>query len=128
VSLDAVLFVLMESFPRILELRPQIAALLPELDLGLLDRLPLYTLDFFHYGAMTDLARVLGPASPLDANQWDSERDGAARLLMDAYEQVRGAVALVGGDPDRVAPALAASSEDRGADTDFGIGPIAAAA
>ena len=110
-SLDAVLGVLGRSFPRILKLRPRIAAALPAFDLALLDKLPLYVLDFFYCGAMADLARVLGRASPLQADKWNSERDRAVTLLMRAYDEVRGAVAFVPGeqgDAHRIAPPLSA--------------------
>ena len=64
VSLEALLAVLPKSLPRIQKLRGQFAAAVPAFDLALLDRLPLYALDFFYYSAMADLARALGPDSP----------------------------------------------------------------
>ena len=128
VSRDAVLLVLSECFPRILALRPQIAAALPKFDLRAIDRLPLYALDFVYCGAMADLARTLGPASDLDADEWESERDRAATLLMDAYDDVRGAVVLAGADVGRVAPALETSSDDEASEAELWPSPARAAA
>ena len=128
VSRDDVPLVLLPHFPQILALRPQIAALLPAFDLRVIDRLPLYALDFAYCSAMGDLARALGPGSGLDPDEWDSERDRAATLLMDAYDDVRGAVVLVGGDVRRIAPALGASSDDEPSETELWPSSVSAAA
>jgi hypothetical protein len=128
VSRDDVLLVLSPCFPRIFALRPQIAGVLQEFDLRAIDRQPLYALDFVYCGAMADLARTFGPASDLDADEWDSERNRAATLLMDAYDDVRGAVVLAGADVRRVAPALETSSDDEAAETEHWASPARAAA
>jgi hypothetical protein len=128
VSRDDVLLVLSPCFPRILALRPQIAAALPKFDLRAIDRLPLYALDFLYCSAMAELARSFDAASPLDAREWDADRDRAATLLMDAYDDVRGAAPLVGADVRRVAPVLGGASDEEPSETELWPSPLSAAA